>query len=320
MLAAAETARSFHFTTDDLTEPQRGPALLDLRERGVLPLVPLSDRRVYADLSKLFLPGTSILYGTLSGLRQEATPKNSGTHDELFFAINLAGRSTALQGGREVGFDNGEALLLSAAGGPFSVVRPTPVRFLGLRVSRRLLAPLVCGLDDRTMRVVPAGTEPLRLLIGYAHLIADTPGNISAETTGAVAAHLRDLIALALGAAPNAAAAAASLRVARLEAIKSDIVGRLGSGDLTVTTVAARHRVTPRYIHKLFESGGTTFTRFVLAQRLEHAYGMLRNPRLSARSISAIAYDTGFGDLSYFNRTFRRRYGATPSDIRNDLG
>jgi AraC-like DNA-binding protein len=24
----------------------------------------------------------------------------------------------------------------------------------------------------------------------------------------------------------------------------------------------------------------------------------------------------GFGDLSYFNRTFRRRYAATPSDIR----
>ncbi|RVC16943.1 AraC family transcriptional regulator, partial [Mesorhizobium sp. M7A.F.Ca.AU.002.02.1.1] len=24
----------------------------------------------------------------------------------------------------------------------------------------------------------------------------------------------------------------------------------------------------------------------------------------------------GFNDLSYFNRAFRRRYGATPSDVR----
>ena len=30
----------------------------------------------------------------------------------------------------------------------------------------------------------------------------------------------------------------------------------------------------------------------------------------------AVASDVGFGDLSYFNRTFRRRYAATPSDIK----
>jgi AraC-like DNA-binding protein len=34
------------------------------------------------------------------------------------------------------------------------------------------------------------------------------------------------------------------------------------------------------------------------------------------RTISAVAFDCGFGDLSYFNRAFRRHYGATPSDIR----
>ena len=43
----------------------------------------------------------------------------------------------------------------------------------------------------------------------------------------------------------------------------------------------------------------------------------VRAARLRAMSISSIAYDVGFGDLSYFNRAFRRRYDATPSDIRN---
>jgi AraC-like DNA-binding protein len=40
------------------------------------------------------------------------------------------------------------------------------------------------------------------------------------------------------------------------------------------------------------------------------------NPLYRNRGISAIAYDAGFGDVSYFNRTFRRRYGMTPSEVR----
>lgn len=31
--------------------------------------------------------------------------------------------------------------------------------------------------------------------------------------------------------------------------------------------------------------------------------------------ISAVAYDIGFSDLSYFSRTFRRRFGVTPTDV-----
>jgi AraC-like DNA-binding protein len=37
---------------------------------------------------------------------------------------------------------------------------------------------------------------------------------------------------------------------------------------------------------------------------------------LADRSVSSIAFAVGFGDLSYFNRTFRRRCGLSPSDIR----
>jgi AraC-like DNA-binding protein len=43
---------------------------------------------------------------------------------------------------------------------------------------------------------------------------------------------------------------------------------------------------------------------------------MLSDPRYTASTISTIAFDAGFADLSYFNRAFRRRYGLTPSDIR----
>jgi AraC-like DNA-binding protein len=96
----------------------------------------------------------------------------------------------------------------------------------------------------------------------------------------------------------------------------ADIAANLGDCDLTVAAVARRQRVTPRYVHKLFESEGLTFSAFILGRRLSRAHRMLSDPRFGDRNISSVAFDVGFGDLSYFNRAFRRRYGATPSEIR----
>jgi AraC-like DNA-binding protein len=43
---------------------------------------------------------------------------------------------------------------------------------------------------------------------------------------------------------------------------------------------------------------------------------MLTDRRWADRGIAWIAFESGFGDLSYFNRTFKRCYGARPSDVR----
>src|SRR5262249_55418544 len=86
---------------------------------------------------------------------------------------------------------------------------------------------------------------------------------------------------------------------------------------LTVTSVALRQRITPRCVHMLFEVEGNTFSQFVLDQRLIRAHSMLSNSSPAGLTITAIAFVAGFGDLSYFNRTFRRRFGVTPSEHRN---
>jgi len=102
----------------------------------------------------------------------------------------------------------------------------------------------------------------------------------------------------------------------RLLAIKQDIDRYLDQPDLSVSALAARHRCTPRLVQRAFEMAGTTFTEYVLMQRLERARGMLMDPRFNDEKISTIAYDAGFADVSYFNRVFRRSYGASPSDVR----
>src|SRR5262249_25696552 len=133
---------------------------------------------------------------------------------------------------------------------------------------------------------------------------------------------VHDLIALALGASGDSARFAGERggRAARLSALQSDLRAQVENPELDVGWLARRHRITPRYVHKLLETTGSTFSQLVLGERLERALRKLRDPRYAQASISAIAFSVGFGDLSYFNRTFRRRFGATPSELRRSNG
>ena len=53
--------------------------------------------------------------------------------------------------------------------------------------------------------------------------------------------------------------------------------------------------------------------KWLLERRLEHARLLMRNAGLS---ISEIAYDCGFENLSHFSRAFRDRFGASPAAFR----
>jgi AraC-like DNA-binding protein len=141
---------------------------------------------------------------------------------------------------------------------------------------------------------------------------------VAPQVRSLVSSHLQDLAALAIGATRDAAAVAGGRGVpaARLRAIKADIVKHLTDRLLSIETIALRHGITPRYVSMLFESDTMTFSEFVLAQRLNRVHRILIDARFFGRTVSSIAFEAGFGDLSYFNRAFRRRYGATPSDVR----
>jgi len=326
MMATGEDPTVFRFSTDALPACARGGAVRALYEDPMLPtrlepLEPLWNCPIRVDITQRALPGLAILSGRLCGLRQHVRPERSlqtGT-DDLFFGVNLTGTSTAHQGGRQVMLRAGDAFFANRGKTGFTINRPTQVRFVGLRVSRSALMPLVSNLDDAVFRLIPHHVGALRLLTKYISVVVDGQPPFTPEMRRLVATQVHDLIALAIGATRDAAliAQGRGVRASRLGAIKADITTNLRDYGLSVAAIAARHRVTPRYIHKLFESEGITFSEFVLRRRLERAHRTLTDPRFAGRTISFVAFDVGFGDLSYFNRAFRRCYNATPSEVKH---
>ena len=60
-------------------------------------------------------------------------------------------------------------------------------------------------------------------------------------------------------------------------------------------------------------------TRVVrVVQSGSRVHRLLMDPRRVNQSIASLAFEVGFGDLSYFNRAFKRFYGATPSEVRGN--
>ena len=205
------------------------------------------------------------------------------------------------------GVDNVREVIIAGLG----IMRFTPAGFLGCRVARAEVAALLGRLDDTPMCFVPRDTEALQLLVTYARGIAESVPLATPELQRLAVSHMHDLMAAIVAATRGGRAIAEGrgIAAARLRAIMIDIRAHLGDGDLSVAEVAQRQRMTPRYVHKLFENEGFTFSSFVRDQRIACAHRMLSDPRLADRTIGSIAFDVGFGDLSYFHRTFRRRHG-----------
>ena len=99
-----------------------------------------------------------------------------------------------------------------------------------------------------------------------------------------------------------------------------DVARRAADIDLGIASIARMHGLSSRYIQILFEEEGTTFSEYLGLQRLALAHRLLVDTGNDRRKISDVALAAGFGNVSYFNRAFRRLFGATPSEIRSRNG
>jgi AraC-like DNA-binding protein len=304
-------------SSEALPKRDRLAAWRELYGRKFLRLehVPLSDGSLRVNLALRPLPDLGIVKADLSPLRVGRTRElvTDGNDAVTFQISSTAGKASQL--GREVAVAAGAAIGMSNADlGTFDF--PLGAHVCALSLSRRTLATLVPYLDDMLVREVPNETEALWLLKEYLEIFDSAPALAAPDLIELAVTHVYDLAALSLGATRDAAelASGRGVRAARLTAAKTFVRQHLHRQDLRAGAVAAHLRVTPRYVHVLFESDGVSFLEYVLAERLALAHRILLTDR--SRTISAIALAVGFSDLSYFNRTFRRRFGRTPTDVR----
>jgi AraC-like DNA-binding protein len=314
----SRSVRIVRFTTDDIPGRDRVSTFREIYGRTIVKhdVEPEPDHPFHCSATIYALPELAQASVTISPARCPRRLEHIDS-DDLVLNITLSGGRTVRQLAREAVVGTGEAVLTTGADPGIVTVHATS-RTFSLRMPYRTLTPMVSDLDARLLRPVRRDSYALGLLIDYAGMVQSRELLAVPSMQQLVVAHVHDLVALMLGATRDAAelARGRGVRAARLRAIKADVMNNLSRADLGPESVAARHGISSRYIHKLFESEGATFSEFVNEHRLIRAHRMLREPGHLGHTIGAIAFACGFGDMSYFNRLFRRRLGATPSDVR----
>ena len=99
--------------------------------------------------------------------------------------------------------------------------------------------------------------------------------------------------------------------VSALKRYADEVEGR----NPTLKELATTYNKTEKYMGKLFDKHmGKSFSRYCLELRLKKAKKLISTTN---DKIIDIAFECGFDNISYFNRSFKKEYGVSPTAFRN---
>jgi AraC family transcriptional regulator, positive regulator of tynA and feaB len=246
--------------------------------------------------------------------RVERTPRDARFDgvDNYYATFQLAGRSTLAQNDRITTLGVGDLVLADSTRPATWISQSGPARWLSLWLPRRSLISHV-GAEPEGGLGALAEALPARLLLRLLMDAKNERDSVTAPTEPYMQLVIYDLLGALFVASDLPSVSAHSDKLfGRVCKIVNDC---FADPDITPAEVAAKVGISLRYLQKLFAARGSTFSDFVHSRRLTRAARLLQR-RASVKGgqpLSAIAYASGFRDYAYFARSFRRRFGCTPS-------
>ncbi|MFZ6049585.1 AraC family transcriptional regulator [Pseudomonas sp. CR3202] len=238
-----------------------------------------------------------------------AIPKES-----VFVSLVQGSRSFFYQGddctllapGELVIYRTDRPYLFGFSGAMRQFIFDIPQELFGERCLRRLDGPLKVGVETRLQRLL------IRTLADRTWEFFERPLNDEAGhfQDGAIEL-LASIIAGQAGERRVSAHGASYLLAA-----KRMIAEQLGDPDLDCESVAQAVGISVRHLARLFTLEGGSVSRYIRDKRLGQARRMLSSPQAVGLDISEVAYRHGYSSQAHFARSFKARYGCTPSEAR----
>jgi AraC family transcriptional regulator, positive regulator of tynA and feaB len=231
--------------------------------------------------------------------------------DVLGFQFVCKGVELVREGGRQLALNAGDVVLWDG-------MHPTEVEIVEAFYKRTLLFPreqvfAVCPrLAEVSALPSLAGSGSARLLVRYMNALALELPDLEPAATGAAANAALELLRGAIE--PNLPSDRSATRTAMRAEIARYVRTHLQDPALGPASIARAYAMSVRALHALFQDVDASVAGLVRSERLARCLEDLQHPR--GGSVTDIAFRWGFCDAAHFSRVFKRRFGSTPSEVR----
>ncbi len=236
--------------------------------------------------------------------------------DNLSLVVSLGSELTVWHRSREIRLGRGEATVMQADA-PGSSGTRRQFEVLEISISQREWGERGPRAADVLMRPISRNSDSLRLLLGYVRLVAKIGLSSSLETNAAVHRHLADLTVLAATAPSLGESGIDCVVAARRASVLEYVAAHFEDPDLSGASLARSLGISHRYLQRLLQETGKSFTEHVNDLRLQRAFSLLGAG--GDRRVSDIAFEVGFSDLAHFYRLFKSRFGDTPKGVLGSM-
>ncbi len=223
------------------------------------------------------------------------------------------GRSVMLSPGQWSIYDTGRS---------YTVSNPQSIEQLILMIPREKIFTGGLDLSHRIVRHFPGDSGISRLTYQFIATAFDEMPAISPEAAYGISDTIAELIRLALlghSAEEDSEEPALALRAVQRDRIRGYIYSHLRDPELSIADIALAIHCTKRYVHKVFQTEGTTVSDQIWRMRLARCREDLCNPVYANLSITDIAFSWGFNSSAHFSRAFKEEFGVCPRYLRKTL-
>ena len=226
-----------------------------------------------------------------------------------FYATQM-GRDYVLEAGTAGLYVNSDPVMMETSAGGY---------IMGFDMPRSLTSRWREAPEDVAVSARDPSHPALHMLKHYNRLLLDADF-IEPATVTAMRIHMAELTGLWLCGLKDdwREQTPQARQVARVAAIRAYLDKHYARPTLTALGTGRALGLSERLVQHVMTQEGTSFSRLLAQIRAEKACAMLVNPRNYGISVTQIALDCGFTDLSSFYRAFRTRYEGRPSNFRSN--